>query len=298
MAPEAREYHEFFRGIRRSALRGAVAAIAILAIYFGVAAAMGGWVVPAIVAAGFPEARLPLSFLTIAAVLPFVFLVQRVCFGISERWLHSVAGRFRWAVAGRAALVVVPAFALLGAADWVLDGAAAPPATSLAMGAAILLALLIAPLQSMAEEYLFRGLLTRSVATWFGPSIVSLAMSLLVTAVLFAAFHGTADPWRLAFYLAFGVAASLITWRTGGLESASVMHAANNLAAIVVTVWLAGDHRVADPDAAGSPRQLLGIAVCAIVTAGIWIVSSRAGDQRRAGEGAGGSAISSGGRAR
>lgn len=226
MAPETREYHEFFRGIRRSGLRGAVAAVAILAIYFGVAAVMGGWVVPAIVAAGFPEARLPLSFLTIAAVLPFVFLVQRVCFGTSGRWLHSVAGRFRWAVAGRAALVVVPAFALLGAADWVLDGAAAPPATSLAMGAAILLALLIAPLQSMAEEYLFRGLLTRSVATWFGPSIVSLAMSLLVTAVLFAAFHGTADPWRLAFYLAFGVAASLITWRTGGVESASVMHAA------------------------------------------------------------------------
>jgi len=284
MSPAAREYHEFYRGIRHSGLRGAVAAVAILAIYFGLAAAMGGWVVPAIVAAGFPEARLPLSFLTIAAVLPFVFLVQRIAFGVRGRWLHAVTGRFRWGVAGRAGLLVAPAFALLGALDWMLDGAPSPPAVSAAMAAAILLALLLAPLQSMAEEYLFRGLLTRSVATWFGPSIVSLAMSLLITAVLFAAFHGTADPWRLAFYLAFGVAASLVTWRTGGLESASVMHAANNLAAIVVTVWLGGDHRVADPEAAGSPRQLLGIAVCAIVTAGIWIVSSRAGDQRRTDE--------------
>lgn len=53
---------------------------------------------------------------------------------------------------------------------------------------------------------------------------------MVVTAVLFTAYHRALDPFFAVDLLLFGAATALVTWRTGGLEVAVVMHAVGNMA--------------------------------------------------------------------
>ena len=60
-------------------------------------------------------------------------------------------------------------------------------------------------------------------------------LAALVTATLFALAHGAQDPWLFADRLLFGVVASWLAWRTGGLEAPIALHAANNLVSLGYT---------------------------------------------------------------
>jgi membrane protease YdiL (CAAX protease family) len=62
--------------------------------------------------------------------------------------------------------------------------------------------------------------------------MVGAVLAGLVTAVLFAFAHGTQDPWLFSDRLAFGLVASWLAWRTGGLEAPIALHAANNLVSL------------------------------------------------------------------
>jgi hypothetical protein len=74
-----------------------------------------------------------------------------------------------------------------------------------------------------------RGLVQRSVGSWFAGPRVAFAVSTTVTALVFAAVHASSDPWLIGGYLAFGVALSVAARGTGGLEAGVLIHALNNL---------------------------------------------------------------------
>ncbi len=61
---------------------------------------------------------------------------------------------------------------------------------------------------------------------------VGIAAGAVVSATLFALAHGAQDPWLFGDRLAFGLVASWLAWRTGGLEAAVALHAANNLVSL------------------------------------------------------------------
>jgi len=85
--------------------------------------------------------------------------------------------------------------------------------------------LILVPLQSIAEEYIFRGLLMQSLESWFNIPI----LALLIQAVIFAAFHGYNS---LAIFGVFvsGLVMGFFTWKTNGLEVGAALHTVNNLA--------------------------------------------------------------------
>jgi len=103
-------------------------------------------------------------------------------------------------------------------------------------GALALVILLTTPLQAAGEEYFFRGWLTQ----WFGsvlrPRWLAIIVPALVSALLFAFAHGAQSPWLFADRLVFGLVASLLVWRSGGLEIAVGLHAANNLIAFGLAI--------------------------------------------------------------
>ena len=91
------------------------------------------------------------------------------------------------------------------------------------------------PLQSAAEEYLFRGLPEpgdrRLGAGARGPAR---CWPRVVTAALFSAAHVPADVPTFLDRFAFGLAASAVVWLTGGLEASIVLHAVNNVLVFVL----------------------------------------------------------------
>ena len=150
--------------------------------------------------------------------------------------LASVVGRVRWGWLLRllgVALGVMVLFArrFAAAAGGGQRRPRVPPAGQLAGLIAVIL--LTTPLQSAGEEVGFRGYLTQAVASWSRRPLVGTVVAAAVTSVLFALAHGVQDPALFLDRLAFGVTASWLAWRTGGLEASVALHVVNNLVGLL-----------------------------------------------------------------
>ena len=220
--------------------------------------------------------------LTNAACIPLSMLLQRAFFGQRGRWLSSVAGRFRWGLLSRGALVVLPFWA----AYLVITLVAAPESVKVPSGTYLVLlvvVLLTTPVQAAGEEYGARGLITRGAGSWFASPRTALLVGTLVSGAVFTLAHGAGDPWLIAFYFAFAVVLSLVTWRTGGLELAVLLHAVNNLVAFGSLVLLQQDTSSVFDRSAGSagPSVLLPAVILLLSTGALWLWASRRTDLQR-----------------
>ncbi|HEX7188464.1 MAG TPA: type II CAAX endopeptidase family protein, partial [Actinomycetes bacterium] len=176
--------------------------------------------------------------LVITVMVPAAALSVMVVHRERIGWLASVVGRPRWGMLARflgvATIVVVvffgASFLLPGDATQEIETPSAP--TLVALLAVILLT---TPLQAAAEEVGFRGYLSQGVASWFSRPAVGTVVAGAVSALLFALAHGTQDTWLFGDRLAFGVVASWLAWRTGGLEAPVALHIVNNLVSLAFT---------------------------------------------------------------
>jgi uncharacterized protein len=173
--------------------------------------------------------------LSVAVMLPAVWLGVRAVEGRSLGWVSSVVGRLRWRWL---ALTVLPiaGLVILGFVAFIAVGVlvgpspgeveSAPIQWGLLLGGLATIVVLV-PVQAAAEEYFFRGYLMQMIGgylrnPWFGVAI---------TSVLFALAHVDFQWTRLLSLTAFGAVAAVLTLYTGGLEAGIVLHTVNNLLA-------------------------------------------------------------------
>ncbi|MGI3779602.1 MAG: CPBP family intramembrane glutamic endopeptidase [Janthinobacterium lividum] len=215
------------------------------------------------------------------AAIGLSMLLQRAFFGQRGRWLSSVTGRFRWGVLARGTLVALPFWAIYLAITLVSapESVKTPTGTYLAL---LVIVVLTTPLQAAGEEYGARGLITRGAGSWFASPRIALLVGTLLSGAVFTLAHGAGDPWLIAFYFFFAVVQSLITWRSGGLELAVVLHAANNLVAFGSLVLLQQDTSSVFDRGAGSagPSVLVPAFFLLLSSGALWFYASRAGLQR------------------
>jgi membrane protease YdiL (CAAX protease family) len=175
--------------------------------------------------------------LTLIVAIPTVWMAWSVAHGMRSGWSSSVLARLRWRLLPRlvsAALVTlgtgIGLSVLIGflAADETVTG----PVPG--FGWLLVVVLLTTPLQSAAEEYLFRGYLSQAIAGWVRAPRAGAVVAAVVTAALFSAAHGPPDVLTFLDRFAFGLAASAVVWLTGGLEAAIVLHAVNNVLVFVL----------------------------------------------------------------
>lgn len=168
--------------------------------------------------------------------IPLVMLMQWGIMGQRPGWISSIAGRLRWrwlsTCLGAAAAVLL---AIAG-----VEMALSPPGDLQVREYTTLLIvgiLVTTPFQAAGEEYLLRGMLTRLVGSYFRNPTLGWVIAAAVSSVTFTWMHAAADWWLNSFYLTFGLAASWVTWRTGGLEAAIAIHVVNNLVAELTLPW-------------------------------------------------------------
>jgi hypothetical protein len=158
-------------------------------------------------------------------------------------WSSSVLGRLRWRLLPRytwLAFVVLGAGLGLSVLLGFLVGDEDVTGPVRGVGWLLLVVLLTTPLQSAAEEYVFRGYLSQAVAGWIGRERAGAVVAAVTTAALFSALHAPPDVPTFLDRFAFGLAASAVVWLTGGLEAAIVFHAVNNVL-VFVLAGLLGD---------------------------------------------------------
>lgn len=175
----------------------------------------------------------PLGFaannVTLVLAIPVALLTHWLIYRQRPRWLSSIDGRFRWGLFGRfmatTAVIMLVAYGLqaffgggLGTLTW--------DTNSLFL---LLTIIITTPFQAAGEEYMMRGLVFRSVASWFNRRWLGLVIGIIVNAVIFMLLHSAGDPWLISYYLLVAVLFSVLVWRTGGLEAAIAMHVVNNV---------------------------------------------------------------------
>ncbi|TQN41797.1 hypothetical protein FHU33_1178 [Blastococcus colisei] len=174
---------------------------------------------------------------SLIVAIPSVWMVWAVVHGMPRGWSSSVLARLRLRLLLPYTLLALVTLGV-GIGVSVLLGFTAGgeevtgPVPS--FGWLLVVVLLTTPLQSAAEEYVFRGYLSQAVAGWIRAPQVGAVVAALLTAALFAAAHGPQDLLTFLDRFAFGLAASAVVWLTGGLEAAIVLHAVNNVLVFVL----------------------------------------------------------------
>jgi membrane protease YdiL (CAAX protease family) len=280
--PEGVPYHLVLAGEKRRIGRGILAILLLNAGLLGFGAAfaqLGGQIDlllgrNSVVTGGteFTPVTMATTFASTALLIPWSMVVQRWLYGVRGSSLHSVLRAFRPAVLGRAVLVLAPVWAV-----YLVVLAALEPSPAGSWEAADLLfmfavTVVVVPLQTAGEEYGYRGLIFRVAASWGRGPRSALVLGVVVSAVLFATIHLSTDVWLNLQFLAVGVAFALITWRTGGLETAVVLHAANNVFGLLLALVLHADLGAATDRSSGvgSAVFLIPVVLLAIITSVVW----------------------------
>jgi membrane protease YdiL (CAAX protease family) len=146
----------------------------------------------------------------------------------------------------------------------------------------IVVILLTTPFQAAGEEYGVRGLLARSIGSWFSSSRVGLVVATVLTSVVFMLLHGAGDPWLNGYYFGMGVIFSLLVWRTGGLEAAVALHMVNNLVGEITVPF--GDLGSMFDRHAGvaGPEILIQVFFTVAIAVAMWWLSGRSSLTRSA----------------
>jgi membrane protease YdiL (CAAX protease family) len=200
--------------------------------------------------------------LSLVVLIPAAMLSIWAVHRIRPRFLSSVAGGLRWRWLLRCVVVLSPVWAVYLTLSTVTDPPQSPRSTDWV--ALLIIGLLLTPWQAAAEEYAFRGWITQNVGAYFSRPVVAFVVPTLIAAAAFAAAHGSPDPWILADLAVFSIVASVMTWRTGGLEAAIVMHAVNNLGIDIIVNTVGGfDEAMVGAETTGTP---LSFAVSALIS--------------------------------
>lgn len=277
--PPGLEYHRVLAGEKRRVGRGILAIVLVIGGMWG--AILGFAVLARLVdeMLGVPQSAEGRGLLTptmhafgcfaTALLIPWSMLVQHWLYGVPGASLHSVFSRFRFGLFTRTLFIIAPLFVVLNVvSNYVLPSESViwHQTDLLWMMAAILL---LSPLQAAGEEYGVRGLIFRVAGSWGRGPRTSLTLGVVVSATIFAAFHLSFDPYLYIWYFVLAVSSALITWRSGGIEIAVVLHAAFNTLSFVFAVGMSGDltagldRSVADPS---SGIALIGPCLVVIAT--------------------------------
>jgi membrane protease YdiL (CAAX protease family) len=284
--PAGVEYHRVYAGEKRRIIRGVVAIVLLFAglIVLAQACLSGAAAIDAhlLDRSGFTPTKHAAGALSLALLIPYSMLLQRWLYGVPARSLHSVTNSFRFGVFGRCLLVFGPIVLIVMSIGFFTPDDRIAWSTS-DLIAFFIISMILTPLAAAGEEYGLRGLMFRVVGSWTRGSLAGAFLGITVTTVLFSLFHGTLDPYILGSYLVLFGAMGLVTWRTGGLEVAIVLHAVYNVSALMLATTLhldLGGDLSSRGEIVGSPINLVPSAALAIITAIIWWTTDKSGPAR------------------
>lgn len=255
--PEGESYHRLARTTRFRwwvpPLALLVFAVLLFFLWVGVVVVMtivailgGSGLAPDSVRVG-EIAGLAFGLAAIALLAPVTLFVARVVQWRRPGSLLSVTGHLRWRWLARcvftAAVPVTAGTALLLA--FTGEGPTDLPITVdygsvEVLAAAMLVIVLLVPLQSVAEEMTLRGMVMQLVGSLGSPAgdtafsrvLRSPWPAILAGGTLFAALYAATHPgdlWNTAALAVLGLGMAWVTWRTGGLEAAIGLHVVNSL---------------------------------------------------------------------
>ncbi|MCL9664494.1 CPBP family intramembrane metalloprotease [Curtobacterium albidum] len=210
---------------------------------------------------------LSLTLLSLVVLLPGVLLAVKIARIGPAGILSSTRFRVRWRWTLWCLLptivIAIPMFLLQtwgmfsfdGGFGWDHDAIGQSTVSPATLTFTIVMVLVLVPFQGAAEEYVFRGFLIQTIASWIPVRIVGVVVAVAVSTVVFAAGHipNGYNVWGILDVGSFGLIAAIIVLRTGGMEATVLQHAFNNIMIFVLQApgWSKIDLDASDGTAGG-----------------------------------------------
>ena len=165
----------------------------------------------------------------VSGMLPALALAERIVRGRPFSSYSSSRGGWNWAAFVKcfALAAVVFGAELLAMAFGMPDAGADGINKFTIIGAVI--CIVVVPLQTAAEEYIYRGLLMQSIGSWTKLP----ALAVVLSAIIFGISHSRYDVFGITAVSIQGLGFAFLAWYSRGLEASSAAHAANNLSVFI-----------------------------------------------------------------
>jgi membrane protease YdiL (CAAX protease family) len=177
---------------------------------------------------------------SIATAIPAVMLGARFSQLRPAGTVSSVLGRVRWRWLAICAAASIPVTGVMIGLLLLLDAWFSSPGDSSVapshwagagpFAIAVVVLLVLVPLQAAGEEYLARGWFIQALGSWFRNPIPGM----LVGGMFFVALHSISQAWGAADLLLFALTLGFLAVLTGGLEAGVALHAVGNLVGFIL----------------------------------------------------------------
>jgi membrane protease YdiL (CAAX protease family) len=159
--------------------------------------------------------------LGIIAIIPSLYIASRI---VRDRPFSSYAssrGGWNFKLYLKALIIPFILYIIFLAIDTFIKG---PQGTYHFSIVFLIISLILVPLQCIAEEYAYRGLIMQTFGSWFSIPVLAVALQ----AILFALSHSYNIEGVIEVLIS-GLIMGYFAWKTNGIEVSSALHTANNL---------------------------------------------------------------------
>ena len=161
------------------------------------------------------------SDLGVIVMIPALYIASKIVRGRPFSSYISKSGRWNFKLYLKALAIPLVLFIIFNA----ISAAITCPEGTFQLSFSYLIVILIfLPLQCIAEELVFRGLIMQTFGAWFKIPIVAV----ILQSIIFALSHGY-NTFGLFEIFVSGLIFGFFAWKTNGLEVSSALHTANNL---------------------------------------------------------------------
>ena len=161
-----------------------------------------------------------IGYLVVAVMIPALYIAAKIVRDRPFSSYSSSRGGWNWKLFFKCLIIPIAFYLIFGAATAIIYGQIHPSTLTVQF---FLISLIIIPLQCIAEEYVFRGLLMQSLGSWFKIPV----LALILQAVIFAVLHSY-NLIGVLGVLFDGLVFGFFAWKTNGLEAGSALHSVNN----------------------------------------------------------------------
>lgn len=96
----------------------------------------------------------------------------------------------------------------------------------------LLICLILVPLQCIAEEYLYRGLIMQTLGSWSNIPV----LAIIIQSVIFAVSHGYNSLGNFEIFFG-GLMFGFLAWKSNGIEVSSALHTAMNMSIALLVMF-------------------------------------------------------------
>ena len=161
-----------------------------------------------------------ISDLSVIIMIPALYIATKI---VRYRPFSSYAssrGGFNFKLYLKALIIPFIAFIILQCLDVAIHG---PEGTYHFSILFLISSLILVPLQCIAEEYVYRGLIMQTFGSWFKIPV----LAILLQSIIFTVSHGYNSLGLIEIFVS-GLIFGFLTWKTNGIEVSSAIHTANN----------------------------------------------------------------------